>query len=161
MRHVIRVSTPCHRSGILGRVDQNLRNCSAGILVPRTLITSDFGLTLAILVRSGCVLTCRNIDQIYGTSLIACARWSLTLVKLVPSLSLALAPSHDQVLSLPLVLAPLHEPRQGLGRVAERVMLYRSAQRRLIFLWSCRNLASPSSGRSMVSHGFCVYRLQE
>ena len=81
-------------------------------------------------------------------------------VKLVPSLSLALAPSHDQVLSLPLVLAPLHEPRQGLGRVAERVILYRSAHRRLIFIWSCRNLASPS-GRSMVSHGLCVYSLQE
>ena len=98
--------------------------------------------------------------RIYGTSLIACARRSL-MVKLVPSLSLALAPSHDQVLSLPLVLAPLHEPRQGLGRVAERVILYRSAHRRLIFLWSCRNLASLPSGRSMVSHGLCVCRLQQ
>ena len=105
--------------------------------------------------------TAPGSGRIYGTSLIACARRSLMLVKLVPSLPLALAPSHDQVLSLPLVLAPLHEPRQGLGRVAERVILYRSAHRRLIFLWSCRNLASPSSGRSMVSHGLCVYRLQQ
>ena len=69
--------------------------------------------------------------------------------------------SISRIYDTSLIACPRRSLRQGLGRVAERVILYRSAHRRLIFLWSCRNLASPSSGRSMVSHGLCVYRLQE
>ena len=45
-------------TGILVRVisvraDQNLRYCSAGILVRRTKMTNDFGPTPVILVRGG------------------------------------------------------------------------------------------------------------